>query len=317
MTQEDLVRRWTGPTGQTDWTRVVQEGGRAPAGIPIGWDVLQREGWELDGLAAMRMYLESLGLGDLGDWARDMLVTGASPEQITLELRQQPSYRRRFAAIFDREAAGLSPISAADVLNYESQARQVMREAGLPEGFYDSPDDFRKWIGGDVSLRELSFRVQDGYLAAERAPQDVKNELSRLYGIGPGGYAAWALDEKRALPTLERQIQAAVIGGAGAPRGFTLSREKLEELAAMGIDRSRALSGFANLQSMQPLFSVLPGEQGQAIGQEQQLAAQFGNDVAAQQAIERRQRERQSPFEGSGAYAAGSRGISGLGTASR
>jgi hypothetical protein len=298
MPTDPLVRKWTGPTGQTDWTRVVLEGGTAPQGIPIDYTFLQQQGWDPDALSVVRLYLQSLGLDDptMQQWAMSKLVTGASSEQIALELREQPAYRKRFAAIFDRESAGLSPISAADVLAYESQARQLMREAGLPEGFYDAPDDFRKWIGGDVSLRELSTRLNDAFLAVQQGPADQLAELTRLYGVTQGGLAAWALDEDRAVPTLLRQVQAAQIGAAGRPAGYTLSAGDLESLAAYGITRQAAQQGFQSLYGMRELFGALPGEGVSDITQGQQLGATFTGDVAAQEAIQRRGESRAAVF---------------------
>lgn len=257
-----------------------------------------------DAIAFMRLYLQSLGLDDpaMITWATRMLVEGASQAQIELELREQPSVRRRFAAVFDREAAGLAPISFADVLAYESQARQFFQEAGLPSGFYDAPEDFRRFIGGDVSLRELSLRVQGGFLALEQGDQTVRDEMQRLYGVGvdQGSLAAWALDEDRAVPTILRQVQAAQIGAAGRPVGFMLTSAQLESLAAFGVTQAAARAGFAELGTMQGLFGALPGEGVGDITQQQQLGAAFTGDVAAQRAIARRQEERVAQFQTGG-----------------
>src|SRR5690606_5995595 len=72
-----------------------------------------------DGWANLMALLQAYGLEELSGWVREQLISGASPAQIVLDLRNQPAFRRRFAAIFDREAAGLNPISPEEVLAYE------------------------------------------------------------------------------------------------------------------------------------------------------------------------------------------------------
>lgn len=269
-----------------------------------------------DAEAYVRQYLISLGLGDLTDWAMSELHAGATPDMIALDIRNQPAFRTRFRAIFDREKAGYAPLSPMDIINYEEQARQLMVKAGLPVGFYDQPDDFANFLAKDISLSELSDRVQNAYLAVSQAPQDVRDELNRIYGIDANHLAAWALDESRALPIIERQAQAAMIGGAGTSRGFSLSQTQLENLAAEGVTREQAVSGFTNLNILAPLFSALPGMGTESdISQTTQIAAQFGSDAAAQLEIQRRQAGRKAAFEQGGEYAAGAKGITGLGSA--
>lgn len=273
----------TGPVGQSF----------QPGGPPLSAQ-------NLDALSVIRMYLQSLQMDDpaMVAWATAKLQQGASAAQIELEFRDQPAVRTRFAAVFDRQAAGMAPISFADQLAYESQARQLMREAGFPTGFYDAPDDFRKWIGGDVSLRELSTRIQQGFLALDQGDQATRDEMQRLYGTGvtTGQLAAWALDENRAVPTILRQVQAAQIGAAGRPAGYTLSSSDLESLAAYGVQRAQAQAGFGQLFGMRELFGALPGEGVGDITQAQQLGAAFTGNVAAQEEIQRRQQQRVAQF---------------------
>lgn len=268
-----------------------------------------------DAEAYVRQYLLSLGLGDLTDWAMGQLTSGATPDMIALDIRNQPAFRTRFKAIFDREKAGYAPLSPMDIINYEEQARQMMIKAGLPAGFYDQPEDFASFLGKDLSLSEISDRVTGAFLAVSDAPQDVKDELNRVYGIDQNHLAAWALDEKRALPIIQRQAQAAMIGGAGSTRGYSLSQSQLEDLAAQGVTRDQAVSGFMNLNILSPLFSALPGMGEGDISQQTQLAAQFGSSAQAQQDIQRRQDQRKAMFAQGGDFAAGAKGVSGLGSA--
>lgn len=259
-----------------------------------------------DALAIIRMYFASLGMDDpqLTQWATSRLTQGASQAQIELEFRDQPAVKKRFAGVFDyiNNFPDLAPPSFADVLAWERDAQALMRDAGLPPGFYDSPEDFRQFVGSGVSIRELSERVQQGFLALEQGDETTRQEMQRLYGVGvtAGQIAAWALDEDRAVPTILRQVQAAQIGAAGRPTGFTLTTDQLESLAAYGVSQQQARQGFGELYGMRGLFGALPGEGVGDITQAQQLGAQFTGDVASQQAIERRQAQRQAEFQTGG-----------------
>jgi hypothetical protein len=55
--------------------------------------------------------------------------------------------KRRFAGNQQRRKLGLPVLSPREYLETEAAYRQVMESAGLPRGFYDSPDDFSSWIG--------------------------------------------------------------------------------------------------------------------------------------------------------------------------
>lgn len=271
-----------------------------------------------DAFAIVRGLLDQYGLGSLSDWAWNLILTGASPVQVEVELRQRPEYRARFPGIAEREKAGLPPISAAEYVAYENSAVSLFRSAGLPSGFYDEPSDIGRFIGRNVSLAELSARVQEGLVAAQQAPREVRDELSRLFGVGEGTLAAFFLDPDKALPAIRRQFAASQIGGASRRAGFgLLAGGEAERLAELGVSEAQAQEGFGQLAGAQELFRPLPGQEGAEgiIGREQQLGAAFGGDTAAQEAIRRRGRRRRAEFEGGGSFAAGQRGVIGLGEA--
>ncbi|MFY9588669.1 MAG: hypothetical protein WAT66_14590 [Actinomycetota bacterium] len=263
-----------------------------------------------DGVGFLGTYLRSLGLADLIPWAERQLRLGTSPEQVELELWEQPAFKTRFKGIFDFQAnfPDLAPPSPADVIAFETQTRQMMREAGMPEGFYDEPSDFQDLIGGGLSVREVSARINEAFAAIDQGPQDVMGELDRLYGVSRGELAAWALDEDRALPAIMRQVQAAQLGGAARRADFTLDADRLEELAAFGITQSQAQAGFQQLAGLRPLFEALPGEGVAGIGVDEQLGAAFMGDTAAQRALQRRGQERTAQFGETGGALVGQSG---------
>jgi hypothetical protein len=272
-----------------------------------------------DSSAVMQQYLRTLGLEDMQAWADQMIVSGASPALIQLQLWDQPAFQTRFAGIFQfqQKFPDLVPPSPAEVLSYERDAQAIYQSAGFPSGFWDSPEDFQDLIGRGVSIKELSERASVYQQAAYQVPQEVRDELERVYGIDQGHLAAWVADPDRAMPMLERQFMAAQAGGAAQRTGYgALTQTEAERLADLGISPQQAAQGFGALVGGAELFQPLPGMSAEGvIGRETQLEGVFGGDVAAQQEIERRRRQRQTVFEAGGGYAASQEGVTGLGAA--
>jgi len=259
--------------------------------------------------------LDTYGLGELSGFVQDMVFNRNILDQNILigELREQDAYKRRFAGNEQRRRAGLNALSEGEYIALETAYAQLMRQSGLPVGFYDSSDDFTNLIGGNVSVGELSERVNQGYEAVRNADPEVVDEMRRLYNIGEGELAAYFLDPERATPTLIQQARAAQVAGQGVRQaGYQITAAQAEELARAGISTEQARAGFQAIASAQELFGALPGEAEQDITQEEQIAGVFGTSAAAQQRIRRRTRERQAEFEAGGGFAAQGSQVTGL-----
>lgn len=262
-------------------------------------------------LAYIQTVLDQYGLGGLSQWAWQEIVSGKSESQVLLDMQQTPEFKAAFPEIQQRLDAGLPAISPADVINYRTQARQIMQAAGLPADFYDQPSDFSPFIVGDMSLQELSDRVNLAKTAAYEVPQTVRDHLANYYGLDEGHLAAAFLDPTRAEPVLARQFAAAQAGGAAATTGFgDITRSQAENLADLGVTASQAQSGFSQLAHMRQLMNPLPGENTTGISPDQQMQAEFGGNAAQQDRILAEQRRRLAPFAGGGSFAQGQSGTS-------
>lgn len=249
--------------------------------------------------AQLKLALESWGLGDLVDWAWQQLTSGASNEQVMLSLREQPAYKTRFAGNEARKAQGLQPLSEAQYLAYETQARQMMRAAGLPTELFDKPDDFARYIANDVSVAELSERVQIASTYAANDPTvsaSQRAEMQRLYGVG--GLAAYYLDPGRALPALQRQVAAAESAAVAKAAGFgSLDRLQAEKVGELSASVQQTQQAFAQLVRQRELMTALPGELGvDGITADEQINATLGGDAMQAERISRRARKRQADF---------------------
>jgi hypothetical protein len=262
--------------------------------------------------ALITSFLAQYGLESLGEWAWTQYQNGAPLEQIVLEMRNQPAYKARFPAMEALAQQGRA-ISEQQYIDYERTAASIFRAAGIPEGMYDQPEDFKNWLVGDVSTAELQERVQTYVSIALDEPN--RDEMQRLYGVDIGHLAAYAMDPDRALPILERQANAALLGARSLGTGFgALSVGQLEELAGLGISPEQSVSTFSTLANLRELFNPL--DQGEnAIGTDAQLAAGFKGDAGAQQEIESRKQRRNAVFAQSGGFATTEAGLGGAGTA--
>jgi hypothetical protein len=202
-----------------------------------------------DAFSIIRTMLAQWGLSALEGQVSTMLQDGDPQEIVVAKLRDSKEYKERFAANADRLAKGMAPLSEGEYIATEMSYRAVMRSYGLPEGFYDSQDDFRRFLAADVSPQEMQDRV---VLAAERyqnADQDTKRQFTR-FGLTPGEAVASILDPDAALPVLRQKLTAASIA-AEAATAFRddqhLSTERALDLAQKGVTEEQARRGFGEL----------------------------------------------------------------------
>jgi hypothetical protein len=293
----------------------------APAPLPTATP-LDRD--QQDAFDRLRDTFHRYGLDDpaMLDWAKDQIIHGTSEASITLDLYDPKSVPgklvdRKFPELRMRREKGFAPLSIAEAVSYRDNAVQMFRAAGLPPSFYDQPDDLGRLVGGDVSLSELKSRVDEASVAAQQAPAETRQQLNSLYGIAAGGLVAYYLDPDKALPLLQKQFAAASLSGSAVQSGYGgLDRTQAERLAALGLGADQAQTGFGKLVQSRELFGALPGEAGiGAVSRDEQLAAAFGGDAAAQERLQRTAAARRAVFGEGGSFAAGQKGIAGLGSA--
>ncbi len=112
-----------------------------------------------DWIEQLRLIFSNYGLDSLAPKITEFIQMGYSPDTVTLKLQETPEYKQRFIGNESRRKAGLPVLNPAEYLSVEASYKKIMRDAELPAGFYDQPDDFGKFIGADVSPTELQERV--------------------------------------------------------------------------------------------------------------------------------------------------------------
>lgn len=216
-----------------------------------------------DAYLVLKNLFDSYGLSTLAPKIYNYITSGYSADTIGILLQQSDEYKKRFAANDARQKAGLPVLSPQEYLQTEQAYRQYFRQAGLPEGFYDQPDDFTQFLGKDVSPTEVQSRVELASQATALASPSYKQALNDIYGIGDSELTAYFLDPNRAIPLLQKQAAAAAIGAEAAKRGLTYDKNQLETYAASGINAQQAGQIYSTIAEQQQGFQQV----GQSFGE--------------------------------------------------
>ena len=277
-------------------------------------NIQNRQNWK----ELLKITLTNWGLPSLVPVVQGYIDQGYTGETAALMIQSEPVYQQRFAGNVARQKSGLSVLSPDEYLATESAYRQSMRAANLPTGFYDDPSDFSKFIAADVSPAELKSRVDAASLSITNADPYYTSSLARLYGIGTGDMVAYALDPERALPLINKQVQAAQFAAEGARQGFQTSAAFSEIYSGqLGVTQTQARQGFEQVAEILPtaqrLSSITQGAQ--PVGFEEVTSAVLGGEQSAdyKQRLKKLSEEEQSRFAGQSGVGRGSlsRGNSG------
>jgi hypothetical protein len=175
----------------------------------------------------------------------------------------------------------------------------------------------QKIIGQDVSLSELSSRVDMARLATQGADSNTKAELKRLFGINDDDLVAYYLDPKKATNLFEekRALEAAGLS-ATAITSLNNTVAGFDKETASSLQRE-SIQGREIQQRLTPqagLTEAVMGEK-QGLTSSELAKAEFGLSAEAKTKVKRTREERATGFEGSGGALMSGAGVSGLGRA--
>lgn len=196
---------------------------------------------------------KTYGLESLVAPLKDLIISGASPSEFTIKLRETDAYKKRFAANAQRVASGLRALSEFEYVKAEDAYQGVMRRRGLPESYYAKGDlgvqkGFESLLAGDVSSDELEDRIVTAQDRVLNANPEVAKALKAFYpGISNGDILAYSLDPANAINAIKRKITTAEIGGAAARFGLTTNVEDATYLEKYGITKNQAEQGYGTI----------------------------------------------------------------------
>lgn len=235
---------------------------------------------------------------------------------IDVDLPATDAFKARFPA-FDKFQAQTGG-TVKDYMGQTATYAGLMKAAGLPAGFYDSPDDFAKFMAGGVSPKEVSDRISMAKEAALTAPPAVHDYLVNQEGLDANNLAAFFLDpDKGDLVKQQALMTRGEIAGAGRAAGFgALSRAEAAGIQEQGTTGDQAAQRFGELTPMAGgIFAgqnVEEAETGTGVGRKEALGFVAGQG-ADEAAIAAARARRQAKFTGGGGAASGAGGRTGLG----
>lgn len=222
--------------------------------------------------------------------------TNAQPTTAQIEnavINSEP-FKTRFAAneaIRKRIADGKGLpgdrlLSPAEYIEAEKGYKQILQEAGLPEGFYDTPDDFTKLIENSISVAEFTERVNIAKDAVNKADKNIVDALKNYYGLSTADLQAYMLDSQRAFEGINSKFKytteeakkmygAAEIGGAALRAGMTATQATAEEIYKGG-KASQAEAAFQGAAQDRKAYERLRALSGQQAGAEDLVRMSLG-----------------------------------------
>ena len=182
--------------------------------------------------------------------------------QILNVVYSSDAYKQRFKAneiirqrISDGQGRpGDRMLTPAEYIAAEGTYRDILKNADMPEGYYDTPDDFTNLISNSISASEFKSRVDTAYDALNYADTNVVNSLQNYYNLTRSDLVAYLLDPARAMPVLqgrsaaagtfgtnnrtelEKMYRSAKVGGAAERQGLGVDKTMSEEIVDLNKD---------------------------------------------------------------------------------
>jgi len=258
----------------------------------------------------IRKVLASYGLESLYEFVWGLYgrneVDITDGDSLVYALSEQEAYKKRFIANEKRQSLGFKPLSPATYIAMEKAYKDTLAANGLPQGFYDSQDDFAGFIGGDVSVAELNNRLKDAYRVVQDASPEVKAKMAEMYNITDGDLLAYVIDPERARPLMapdyKRQAQAALIAeSAQRLAGINIGKDSAEQFVRQGVTQAEAETGFTSIRQMKELRRAGFGEE--YISDIDLVEGVLGTDADDKMRLEERKRRRIAEVGASGGSA--------------
>lgn len=269
--------QWIGGTTTGSWklyasTNVVGEAGngnstglKTEAEIAAATEAARLKNERQSAYDLLYSQFDLNGLASLVEPLKGLIISGASPAEFTIKLRESDAYQKRFAANKQRIANGFKAIDEATYLGLEDKYQSIMQNYGLPAFYYTKGDmgtqpGFEKFIAGNVDPVTLEERIMEG-VKINKGSQTLIDTAKEFYpNLTDGDFLAYTLDPKNALSDIKRKATAIEIGGAATQSGLKTNVTRAEELGTAGITGTQAQQGFkvigAGLQRGSQLASI-------------------------------------------------------------
>jgi hypothetical protein len=215
-----------------------------------------------DAFALLEEAFKLYGLESLVPVIRGYMENDLGVEQAKLKLRSEQAYKDRFKGNELRVAKGRNVLSESEYLELENDYSETLRSYGLADYFGTVTDASSRLarqqkmadvIGNDISATEFKDRIKTVVTRVNMADPTTKTALKSLYNITDDDLVKYFLNPAEGSERLKEKVTAAEISSASMIAGLgQTSLGTAEELARLGIDRAKALTGYENIAAYLP-----------------------------------------------------------------
>lgn len=176
--------------------------------------------------------------------------------------RYNTAYLNRFAGNAELMKKGLPTLSDRDYLKAEKEYEKIFK--AYDTGSLANRAMYAKLIGNSMDAVDVTERLQIGYDRLKADPF-AEEAFRKFYpSLSKGDIVSAMLDPEEMLPALKRKATAAEIGGSALAQGLKTSQASAESLAAFGINKAGAQTGYRYIAQALPrgqfLAEIAPEE---------------------------------------------------------
>jgi hypothetical protein len=220
------------------------------------------------GDAALANTLKSYGLEGIAETIAT--IRRENPEISSTDLlallktdpRYNTAYLTRFAGNAELMRKGLPTLDDKSYLKAEKEYENIFK--AYDTGSLANRAMYAKLIGNSMDAVDVTERLQIGYDRLKADPFAEKAFRQFYPSLSNGDIVAAMLDPEEQLPALKRKAAAAEIGGSALAQGLQTSMASAESLAAFGINKAGAQTGYRYIAQALPrgqfLAAISPEE---------------------------------------------------------
>jgi hypothetical protein len=220
------------------------------------------------GDAALANTLKSYGLEGIAETIAT--IRRENPEISSADLlallktdpRYNTAYLTRFAGNAELMKKGLPTLDDKSYLKAEKEYENIFKAYNTTS--LANRAMYAKLIGNSMDAVDVTERLQIGFDRLKADPFAEKAFRQFYPSLSNGDIVAAMLDPEEQLPALKRKAAAAEIGGSALAQGLQTSMASAESLAAFGINKAGAQTGYRYIAQALPrgqfLAAISPEE---------------------------------------------------------